>query len=84
MTTPEQEPDPSVQEADDEEPEARDDATGLTGTIALVILAMLCGCAALIFVVFGGWPGAVFFLAAIMFGVLAKKRAQRMDERTSE
>jgi hypothetical protein len=84
MTTTEQEPDPAVQEAEDQEPEARDDTSGLTGTIALIILAMLCGCAALIFVVFGGWPGAIFILAAVMFGVLAKKRSRRLDERTNE
>ncbi len=73
MTTPQQEP-------DDHEPGMTSASPGLTGTIALIILAILCAVAAWIFVVFGAWPGAILILAAALFGILAKRRSRQIDQ----
>jgi hypothetical protein len=48
-------------------------------SIMLLILAVLFGVAAWVFVVFGAWPGAVLILVSALLGTVAVRRIKKLD-----
>jgi fatty acid desaturase len=65
------------------EPRASSGAGLLAVPIALMILALICAAGSLIFVVFGGWPGALLLLFAAILGLVAKRQLRKAGEANS-
>jgi len=60
-------------------PDTTPGATTAGGSIALIILAILCGALSLVLVVFGMWPAVILLLVAGGLGLAAKRRLRKLE-----